>query len=61
MAFLDPVNKSSVKLYFEILLFKENGGYQQVILFHEEGDKYAEQISEKMMNSVEFKKGENNE
>ena len=61
MALLDPVNKSSVKLYFEILLFKENGGYQQVILFHEEGDKYAEQISEKVMNSVEFKKGENNE
>ena len=61
MSLLDPVNKSSVKLYFEILLFKENGGYQQVILFHEEGDKYAEQISEKVMNSVEFKKGENNE
>ena len=61
MALLDPVNKSSVKLYFEILLFKENGGYQQVILFHEEGDKYAEQISEKVMNSIEFKKGENNE
>ncbi len=61
MALLDPVNKNSVKLYFEILLFKENGGYQQVILFHEEGDKYAEQISEKVMNSVEFKKGENNE
>jgi hypothetical protein len=61
MVLLDPVLKSSVKLYFEILLFKENGGYQQVILFHEEGDKYAEQISEKVMNSVEFKKGENNE
>jgi hypothetical protein len=61
MSLLDPVNKSSVKLYFEILLFKENGGYQQVILFHEEGDKYAEQISERVLNSVEFKKGENNE
>lgn len=61
MVLLDPVLKSSVKLYFEILLFKENGGYQQVILFHEEGDKYAEQISERVMNSVEFKKGENNE
>jgi hypothetical protein len=32
-----------------------------VIVFHEEGDKYAEQISEKVMNSIEFKKGENNE
>ena len=61
MILLDPVLKSSVKLYFEILLFKENGGYQQVILIHEEGDKYAEQISERVMNSVEFKKGENNE
>lgn len=61
MVLLDPVLKSSVKMYFEVLLFKEKGGYQQVILFHEEGDKYAEQISEKVMNSVEFKKGENNE
>jgi hypothetical protein len=61
MVLLDPVLKSSVKLYFEVILFKENGGYQQVILFHEEGDKYAEQISERVMNSVEFKKGENNE
>ncbi len=61
MVLLDPVLKSSVKLYFEVILFKENGGYQQVILFHEEGDKYAEQISEKVMNSVEFKKDENNE
>jgi hypothetical protein len=61
MVMLDPISKSSVKLYFEVILFKENGGYQQVILFHEEGDKYAEQISEKVMNSIEFKKGENNE
>ena len=61
MVMLDPNLKSSVKLYFEVILFKENGGYQQVILFHEEGDKYAEQISEKVMNSIDFKKGENNE
>lgn len=61
MVVLDPNLKSSVKLYFEVILFKENGGYQQVILFHEEGDKYAEQISEKVMNSIDFKKGENNE
>lgn len=61
MVLLDPVLKSSVKLYFEVILFKENGGYQQVILFHKEGDKYGEQISERVMNSVEFKKDENNE
>ena len=61
MVFLDPVLKSSVKLYYEIILFKEDGGYQQVMIFHEEGDKYAEQISERVINSVEFKKDENNE
>jgi hypothetical protein len=61
MVLLDPVLKSSVKLYYEIILFKEDGGYQQVMIFHEEGDKYAEQISERVINSVEFKKDENNE
>ena len=61
MVFLDPVLKSSVKLYYEIILFKEDGGYQQVMIFHEEGDKYAEQISERVINSVEFKKDKNNE
>jgi len=61
MVFLDPVLKSSVKLYYEVILFKEDGGYQQVIIFHEEGDKYAEQISERVINSVEFKKDEKNE
>lgn len=61
MVLLDPVLKSSVKLYFEVILFKENGGYQQVLILHEEGDKYGEQISERVINSVEFKKGENNE
>jgi len=61
MVFLDPVLKSSVKLYYEVILFKEAGGYQQVMIFHEEGDKYAEQISERVINSVEFKKDESNE
>ena len=61
MVKLDPILKKSVKLYYEILIFKEDGGYQQVMIFHEEGDKYAEQISERVINSVEFKKDENNE
>lgn len=61
MVKLDPILKKSVKLYYEIILFKEDGGYQQVMIFHEEGDKYAEQISERVINSVEFKKDESNE
>ncbi len=61
MVKLDPILKKSVKLYYEILIFKEDGGYQQVMIFHEEGDKYAEQISERVINSVEFKKDVSNE
>jgi len=53
---LDPVLKQSVKIYFEMVLFKENGGYQQVIVLHEEGDEYANQITAKVISSVEFNK-----
>ena len=48
--------KKSTKLYFDILVFKEDGGLQQIMIFHEEGDKYAEQISERVTQSIEFKK-----
>ncbi|HLF52357.1 hypothetical protein [Flavobacterium sp.] len=53
---IDALQKRSTKLYYEILVFSQEGGLQQIIIFHEEGDKYAEQISERMLNSVELKK-----
>jgi uncharacterized protein (UPF0333 family) len=53
---IDAIRKSSAKLYYEILVFSQEGGLQQIIIFHEEGDKYAEQISERVLNSVELKK-----
>ena len=53
---IDGINKSSTKLYYEILLFSQNGGLQQIIILHEEGDQYANQISERILNSVELKK-----
>jgi hypothetical protein len=52
---IDDVNKNSTKLYYEVLLFSQDGGLQQIIIFHEEGDKYANQISERIMSSVELK------
>ena len=48
-------SKSSVKLYYEALLFSQEGGLQQILLLHEEGDTYANQISERVLNSVELK------
>ena len=47
--------QSSAKLYYEALLFSQEGGLQQIIIFHEEGDDYANQISERVLSSVELK------
>jgi len=51
---INEITKSSTKIYYEILLFSQNGGLQQIILLHEEGDEYANQISERVLNSVEL-------
>ena len=60
-SFINTITKSSTKLYYEILLFSQNGGLQQIMILHEEGDKYANQIAERMLNSVELKKVNTNE
>jgi len=51
--------KSSTKLYYEVLMFKQDGGLQQIAIFHEEGDTYANDISDRILNSVELKKASN--
>ena len=56
MVKLDPILKKSTKLYFDILVFKEDGGLQQIMIFHEEGDTYAEKIADRVIQSIEFKK-----
>jgi hypothetical protein len=53
---IDGINKRSVKLYYEILLFSQDGGLQQIMIVHEEGDKYANEISDRILSSVELKK-----
>lgn len=53
---IDGINQRSTKLYYEILLFGQEGGLQQILIIHEEGDQYANQISERILNSVELKK-----
>ena len=53
---IDPIKKESTKIYYEILIFGQEGGLQQIVILHEEGDEYANQISERVLNSVELKK-----
>lgn len=52
---IDGDKQSSVKIYYEALLFSQEGGLQQILLFHEEGDAYANEISERVLSSVELK------
>ena len=52
---INSATQSSAKLYYEALLFSQEGGLQQIIFFHEEGDDYANQISERVLSSVELK------
>jgi hypothetical protein len=53
---INPITKSSDKIYYEIVLFSQNGGLQQIMILHEQDDPYAKQISERVMNAVELKK-----
>lgn len=52
---INSATQSNTKLYYEALLFSQEGGLQQIIIFHEEGDDYANQISERVLSSVELK------
>lgn len=51
---IDANSQSSTKLYYEILIFSQEGGLQQIMIVHQEGDEYANQISDRIMNSVEL-------
>ncbi|MBS7786093.1 hypothetical protein KIH23_02190 [Flavobacterium sp. CYK-55] len=53
---IDKLTKSSGKFYYEVLLFNQEGGLQQITMVYEEGDQYAGQISERILNSVELRK-----
>lgn len=54
MTVVNKANNSSAKMYYEILIFAQFGGIQQITLMHKEGDKYGDQIFERILNSVEL-------
>jgi hypothetical protein len=51
---IDSDNQNSTKLYYEVLIFSQEGGLQQIMIVHEEGDKYANEISDRILASVEL-------
>jgi hypothetical protein len=56
---IDSNSQTSSKIYYEILLFGQEGGLQQILILHEEGDKYAIELSDRILNSVELKSASN--
>jgi len=59
MTKINPITKSSTKLFYEMLLFKQDGGLQEILLMHEEGDTYADQVTDRILKSVELQTPEN--
>ncbi|OYX85297.1 MAG: hypothetical protein B7Y83_05225 [Flavobacteriales bacterium 32-34-25] len=54
---VNELTNENDRMYYEILLFSQEGGLQQVLILHQEGDKYANEISERVLSSVELKQG----
>lgn len=54
MTVIDKINTKSEKMYYEILLFKQDGGLQQIMVAHRENDKYGDELSARIIHSVEL-------
>ncbi len=54
MTMTDMISGKSVKMYYEILVFGQNNGLQQITIMHRDDDKYGKQILERILNSVEL-------
>ncbi|MEO8253888.1 MAG: hypothetical protein ABI554_05815 [Flavobacterium sp.] len=52
---VNPQTNDKDRMYYEVLLFGQEGGLQQILILHQEGDAYANQISERVLSSVELK------
>ncbi|MDT0649425.1 DUF4381 domain-containing protein [Autumnicola edwardsiae] len=51
----NPVTGELTQNEYEILNFAENGGYQQITIIYNEDDIYAEEIAQRITDSVELK------
>ncbi len=55
----DPETGNSNTKEYQILNFAERGGFQQITVIIDEGDQFAEEIANRIINSVEFQNTEN--
>lgn len=54
MTMVDKIKGKSTKMYYEILIFSQSNGLQQITVMHREDDKYGKEIMDRILNSVEL-------
>ena len=55
MTLPDLITKKPKGAYYELYLFKQQGGIQQVLVIHREGDEYGKEIMERIKKSIELR------
>lgn len=58
MTVFDKEKDEGEKMYYEILLFKQDGGLQQITVAQRDGDEYGEKIGKRIINSAELKQAQ---
>jgi hypothetical protein len=53
---LDPISKENLKMNYTILVFSQSKGMQELVLVFKQEDKYAAEIMEKIIGSIELRK-----
>lgn len=51
----NPITGSDIKKSYQILNFGLGGNYQQITIVHNENDRFADEITNRIINTVEFK------
>ena len=54
----NPLTSRTVVANYEIITFQQENSLQQIIVFYQQGDNYAEEIVKKVLDSAELKKTE---
>lgn len=58
LTMINDAKGKSEKMYYELLIFAQDGGLQQILIMHKDGDDFGNQVAERILNSVELKQAE---
>jgi hypothetical protein len=55
MTMVDMNKEKSERMYYELLVFGQDGGLQQLLIMYKDSDTFGKEIAERVLNSVELK------